>query len=72
MRIDGYDRRILEVLQQDGRISNQDLAERIGSKNFLAASLIQTIWPTWTPRVKAQKSASTTEKWIIPRKQDLW
>lgn len=30
MRIDGYDRRILEVLQQDGRISNQDLAERIG------------------------------------------
>ena len=30
MRIDSYDRRILEVLQQDGRISNQDLAERIG------------------------------------------
>lgn len=30
MRIDGYDRRILGVLQQDGRISNQDLAERIG------------------------------------------
>ena len=34
MRIDGYDRRILEVLQQDGRISNQDLAERIGSPGF--------------------------------------
>ena len=30
MQIDGFDRRILEVLQQDGRISNQDLAERIG------------------------------------------
>ena len=30
MRIDSYDRRILEVLQKDGRISNQDLAERIG------------------------------------------
>jgi Lrp/AsnC family leucine-responsive transcriptional regulator len=28
--LDGYDRRILEVLQLDGRISNQDLAERIG------------------------------------------
>ena len=28
--LDRYDRRILEVLQQDGRISNQDLAERIG------------------------------------------
>ena len=30
MQIDGFDRRILEVLQQQGRISNQDLAERIG------------------------------------------
>jgi len=30
MKLDRYDRRILEVLQSDGRISNQDLAERIG------------------------------------------
>jgi len=30
MTLDSYDRRILEVLQQDGRISNQDLADRIG------------------------------------------
>jgi len=30
MNLDRYDRRILEVLQRDGRISNQDLAERIG------------------------------------------
>jgi Lrp/AsnC family leucine-responsive transcriptional regulator len=30
MDLDGFDRRILEVLQRDGRISNQDLAERIG------------------------------------------
>ena len=28
--LDRYDRQILAVLQQDGRISNQDLAERIG------------------------------------------
>jgi Lrp/AsnC family leucine-responsive transcriptional regulator len=28
--LDRYDRRILEILQQEGRISNQDLAERIG------------------------------------------
>ncbi|MVF11418.1 Lrp/AsnC family transcriptional regulator [Ketobacter sp. MCCC 1A13808] len=28
--MDRYDRQILEVLQQDGRISNQDLADRIG------------------------------------------
>lgn len=28
--LDGYDRRILEQLQADGRISNQELAERIG------------------------------------------
>jgi Lrp/AsnC family transcriptional regulator, leucine-responsive regulatory protein len=30
MDIDRYDRQILAVLQQDGRISNQDLADRIG------------------------------------------
>jgi Lrp/AsnC family leucine-responsive transcriptional regulator len=30
MQFDRYDRQILDVLQQDGRISNQDLADRIG------------------------------------------
>ena len=30
IEMDRYDRLILQVLQQDGRISNQDLAERIG------------------------------------------
>jgi len=30
MTLDRYDRRILEVLQEEGRISNQDLAEKIG------------------------------------------
>lgn len=30
MQLDRYDWQILRVLQQDGRISNQDLAERIG------------------------------------------
>jgi Lrp/AsnC family leucine-responsive transcriptional regulator len=30
MVLDRYDRRILEELQRDGRISNQELAERIG------------------------------------------
>jgi Lrp/AsnC family transcriptional regulator, leucine-responsive regulatory protein len=30
MTLDRYDRRILETLQRDGRISNQDLAEQIG------------------------------------------
>ncbi len=29
MQFDRYDRAMLEVLQQDGRISNQDLADRI-------------------------------------------
>jgi Lrp/AsnC family leucine-responsive transcriptional regulator len=28
--LDGYDRRILEVLQDEGRITNQELADRIG------------------------------------------
>lgn len=30
VEIDRYDRQILRVLQEDGRISNQDLADRIG------------------------------------------
>ena len=30
MELDRYDRKILEILQSDGRISNQDLADRIG------------------------------------------
>ena len=30
MEIDRFDRQILQVLQEDGRISNQDLADRIG------------------------------------------
>ena len=30
MNIDRYDRQILELLQQEGRINNQDLADRIG------------------------------------------
>lgn len=30
MELDRYDRRILEVLQADGRLPNQELAERIG------------------------------------------
>src|SRR5574343_450162 len=30
MQIDRYDREILAILQADGRISNQDLADRIG------------------------------------------
>jgi Lrp/AsnC family transcriptional regulator, leucine-responsive regulatory protein len=30
MEIDRYDRQILAALQEDGRISNQDLADRIG------------------------------------------
>ena len=30
MELDGFDRRILKILQHEGRISNQELAERIG------------------------------------------
>jgi Lrp/AsnC family leucine-responsive transcriptional regulator len=30
MTFDRYDRQILEILQSDGRINNQDLADRIG------------------------------------------
>ncbi len=30
MQLDRYDRQILELIQHDGRMSNQDLADRIG------------------------------------------
>ena len=30
MQLDRYDRHLLQILQQDGRVSNQELAERIG------------------------------------------
>lgn len=30
MKLDNYDRRILQELQRDGRLSNQELADRIG------------------------------------------
>ncbi|MCG7899402.1 MAG: Lrp/AsnC family transcriptional regulator [Candidatus Thiodiazotropha lotti] len=30
MNLDRYDRHLLQILQQEGRISNQELAERIG------------------------------------------
>ena len=30
MKLDRYDQQILDILQQDGRINNQDLADRIG------------------------------------------
>ena len=30
MKLDRYDQHILDVLQEDGRINNQDLADRIG------------------------------------------
>jgi Lrp/AsnC family leucine-responsive transcriptional regulator len=30
MKLDRYDRQILEILQADGRLPNQDLADRIG------------------------------------------
>lgn len=30
MKTDGYDKRILALLQEDGRMTNQDLADRVG------------------------------------------
>jgi Transcriptional regulators len=37
--LDNYDKRILDILQQDGRISNQELADRIGlSPSALSAA----------------------------------
>jgi len=30
MKLDRFDHQILQLLQEDGRINNQDLADRIG------------------------------------------
>ena len=30
VKLDSYDKRILDALQEDGRLSNQELADRIG------------------------------------------
>ncbi|MCG7959716.1 MAG: Lrp/AsnC family transcriptional regulator, partial [Candidatus Thiodiazotropha taylori] len=30
MNLDRYDKHLLQILQEEGRISNQELAERIG------------------------------------------
>ena len=46
MELDRFDRHILTILQQDGRISNQDLADRVG----MSAS------PCWR-RVRALEDA---------------
>ena len=35
MEIDRFDRQILQILQVDGRISNQDLADRIGTPSLV-------------------------------------
>ena len=43
MEIDRFDRQILRVLQQDGRISNQDLADRIGLSHSPCLRRVRTL-----------------------------
>ena len=43
MNLDRLDRQILHVLQQDGRISNQDLAERIGLSSSSCLRRMRTL-----------------------------
>lgn len=51
--LDGIDRRIIETLQRDGRLSNADLAEKVG----LSAS------PCWR-RVKALEEAGIIKGYV--------
>ena len=43
MQLDRYDRHILELLQQDGRISNQDLADHIGLSTSPCLRRVRTL-----------------------------
>ena len=43
MQLDKYDRRILEILQQEGRISNNELADRIGLSPSSCLRRIRTL-----------------------------
>jgi Lrp/AsnC family leucine-responsive transcriptional regulator len=43
MELDRYDRMILDALQQDGRISNQDLADRIGLSSSPCLRRVRTL-----------------------------
>ena len=58
--LDAIDRRILEQLQHDGRLSNADLAEKVG----LSSS------PCWR-RVKALEEAIAGCSWLDSRKATL-
>lgn len=51
--LDGTDRRILEIVQEDGRISNADLAKRVG----LSSS------PCWR-RVRALEEAQVIRRYV--------
>lgn len=43
MELDRYDRMILDALQSDGRISNQDLADRIGLSSSPCLRRVRTL-----------------------------
>ena len=43
MEIDRFDRQILQVLQQEGRLSNQDLADRIGLSTSPCLRRVRTL-----------------------------
>lgn len=43
MKIDRYDRQILHILQKEGRVSNQDLAEKIGLSQSPCLRRVRTL-----------------------------
>jgi len=43
MKLDRHDRKILQILQEEGRISNQDLAERIGLSQSPCLRRVRTL-----------------------------
>ncbi len=43
MKLDRYDRQILHILQKEGRVSNQDLAEKIGLSQSPCLRRVRTL-----------------------------
>jgi Lrp/AsnC family leucine-responsive transcriptional regulator len=63
MQLDRYDRQILELLQQDGRISNQDLADRIGLSPSPCLRRVRALEESGL--ITGYRACSTPKSWAV-------
>jgi Lrp/AsnC family transcriptional regulator, leucine-responsive regulatory protein len=70
MMIEEQDRRILRALQEDGRISNQDLAERVGMSASACWRRVRALEEAgmllgYTARIDPPRRASVSTPWSM-------